>query len=200
MKTRAMKALIALAAILAMGAGSAVAERREPRPGQPRRVRPGNVPKAGGPNCANVTEIPSSDGVVAFEDTDNTCGQTHKIEDYNTGIGTPCNTVGYSGPELIYSYEITGPGSDLTITLDPRPPADLAVLVISECGNGPSCVGYADQIGGGQVSTLRLVDQPLGSYFIYVDAYYTTGPETCGNYTLTVTGTVPVELLDFTVD
>ena len=39
---------------------------------------------------------------------------------------------------------------------------------------------------------------PAGVYYIYVDSYYAIGhPASCGPYTLTAQGTVPVELMDF---
>jgi hypothetical protein len=40
---------------------------------------------------------------------------------------------------------------------------------------------------------------PPASYYLYVDSYYDAGsPGSCGTYNLTVTGTVPVELVEFT--
>jgi hypothetical protein len=40
---------------------------------------------------------------------------------------------------------------------------------------------------------------PPATYYLYVDSYYDAGTTgSCGTYSLTVTGTVPVELMEFT--
>ena len=92
--------------------------------------------------------------------------------------------------------------NDVIVTLTPTAPADLGVFVVSDCATPSTCVGFQDSIGGGQVSQVApgAMGLPAGDYWVYVDSYYATGASSCGNYTMSVMGAVPVELMEFTVD
>lgn len=153
----------------------------------------------GGDNCASP---PTTIASVPFSDnTGDTCGDTNDVSDYNNGA--PCNSVvnGYPGPDLIYQIQV-GTGNDLTFTLTPAA-ADLAIFIVGDCANpAVSCVGFQDSIGGGAVSQVAFGPNGLapGDYFVYIDSYYAGGGLSCGNFTLDVTGTQPVELIEFGVD
>ena len=122
--------------------------------------------------------------------------------------------VGYPGPELIYQIDL-GATNQVQILLEPQT-ADLGVFLLSDCGNGLSCVNFFDAVGGGAVSliapgqtgvtvpgqsgTFDFAAASAGSHYIYIDSYYGTGSLSCGSYNLTVTGNLPVELMEFKVE
>ena len=201
-KKATLLTFVGLVAVFALAVDQTAAQNREARPGQQRRVRNGNPVKVGGVDCAGATSAnPMSGNMFNFADSDNSCSATNKISDYNNfGTGGPCNTVHYPGPELIYTFNLSGTPNSPSITLTQTAPTDMGVFVVSDCPNGLSCVDFEDQIGGGAVSNVTLSDATPGQYWVYVDSYYTSGVESCGNYTLTVTGVVPVELMDFKVE
>jgi hypothetical protein len=188
--------------LFTVSVGDALAQRREARPGQQPRVRTGVPTKVGGPNCAAATSMdPVSGDMFNFADSDNSCSATNKVDDYNNAPGGPCNSVDYPGPDLIYRYGITGATNNVSVTLDAvTATADLALFVVSDCPNGTSCIGFEDLIGGGATENVAFTNQAVGSYWVYVDSYYTSGAQSCGNYTVTLTGTRPVELMDFKVE
>ena len=197
---RSKATLLTIAGTVAVGlfaANAVVAENRVAKPG---RTNPNAVVlKAGGADCAGATQAVEP---WPFSDTDNTCGKPALVSDYNnTGTGGPCNTYPYPGPELIYQYDV-GAGNDVTVTLTPTNPTDMGVFIVSDCANTLSCVGFADAVGGGAASMIAFGPDGLtpGSYWVYVDSFYAAGAASCGDYTLSVSGTVPVVLMEFSVD
>jgi hypothetical protein len=115
-------------------------------------------------------------------------------------------------------YTGTGPGPDrawrirtsancnLTITIDPTGPADLALIVyqptcsslLADC----ACVDDTGSSGAAESVTLSAVAGT--DYFVVVDGYSVGGPPSSGPYTLQVAGVgcalVPVELQQFSVE
>lgn len=184
-------------AVVLFAVDAAVAENRVARPG---RTNPNSVVlKSGGADCGSATPAP---GPWPFVDTDTTCGKPSLVSDYNNvGTGGPCNTYPYPGPELIYTFSV-GAGNDVMIQLAPTNPADMGVFIVSDCANTLSCVGFADAVGGGAVSVVDFMMDGLtpGSYWVYVDSFYAAGAASCGNYTLTIDGIIPVELMEFSVE
>jgi len=193
---RRMAALLTVIVVL-FAANAVVAENRVAKPG---RTNPNSVIlKAGGADCAGATQAVEP---WPFMDGGNTCGQPAVVSDYNnTGTGGPCNTYPYPGPELIYRFDV-GAGNDVTVTLTPTSPADMGLFVVSDCANTLSCVGFADAVGGGAVSNIAFGVDGLtpGPYWVYVDSFYAAGAASCGDYNLAVSGTIPVELMEFSVE
>ena len=184
---------------LAMGAVSADAANRTD-PGFV-YTNSGEVP-AGGGSCAtpsNITALP-------FSQAGNTCGGTNNISNY----GGPCGVdlpFPYPGPEDVWAITV-GTGNAITVSADlTGSTGDLALYVLSTCGDGNSCLFHSqDAIGGGvgpeDVNDgLPLTGLTAGNtYFIYVDSYYGTGGASCGTYTLNVGGSLPVSLESYSID
>ena len=79
---------------------------------------------------------------------------------------------------------------------------DLALFLLDTCGVDTSCVANSsDVIGpGAGPEVIAAAARTAGDYYLYVDSYYAIGVgASCGTYTLTVTGTLPVELDGFTI-
>ena len=94
---------------------------------------------------------------------------------------------------------------------------DPSIYSVTTCGDGNTCIPGAasddcfatelPQPAGCEGSTSTEIFGPFmynpGTYFFYIDSFYSSvsGMErSFGDYTLTVTGNLPVELLEFTVD
>ncbi len=192
--------------------GAVQAQQRVASPG--RSKQPAYAPKNGGADCASATEIGTS---LPYTDTGNTCGAPSVVSDYDsfTASGGPCSTYLYPGPEVIYKMDL-GDNNDVTVTLTPTDPADLGVFVVSDCADTTSCVGFADFAGGGELAavtfsaaqtglctdtgTILCPAIPAASYYIYIDSFYAGGAPSCGEYQLDVAGTLPVQLMEFSVE
>lgn len=205
---RILTTVLTLVAILALTVNFAEARNRVSR----QRVAPpsGSMLRAGGINCASPTVV----GTPTWSDSDNTCSGNNTLEDYWTGAPN-CETYPYPGPELLYQIDL-GTANEVQILLEPQT-ADLGVFLLSDCTSGLSCVTFFDAVGGGAPSLIApgqtgvtVPGQPgtfdfapvsgPGSYYVYVDSYYASGVLSCGSYNLTVTGNLPVELMEFKVE
>ena len=180
--------------VLAAAPGALAQGVREVQPGDPREDLSETLD--GGPSCDAPAEIPTA----PFADNGNSCGEPNNAVDYNNfGSGGPCNTVQYPGPDVVYRFVVED-GAQITATLTPTAPADMAIIVATDCDNPMSCIDFEDQIGGGAVSQVALTDLAAGDYFVWIDSYYTAGSQSCGDYLLTVDGDVPAELIEFSVE
>jgi len=153
-------------------------------------------PDVGGDNCATP---PTQVSALPFNDSDNTCGD---VNDLTTYTGTCTLPFPYGGEDLIYRLDL-GAANNVAFSADiAGSTGDLALFLIGTCANGTTCVANsADLIGPGVGPEVILAaSYPVGDYYLYVDSYYDAGtPGSCGTYALTVTGTLPVELIDFSV-
>jgi hypothetical protein len=165
------------------------------------RTDPGFVGRPGGPPTdAGTDECPGTPitGPLPYADSGDTCAGTNGITSYT---GTCTLPYPYGGEDLIYEIAL-GAGNNVGFSADLTGSAgDLALFLISTCGNGASCVvNSQDAIGpGAGPEEILPASYPPATYYLYVDSYYDAGtPGSCGTYNLTVTGTVPVELIEFT--
>lgn len=153
----------------------------------------------GGVSCPG-TSVPS----LPFSQAGNNCtsGATNTISNY----GGPCAVslpFPYPGPEDIFQI-VLGAGNSVGFSLAlGGSTGDLAIFLIGTCGDGTSCVANSqDAIGPGVGPELiAAATYPAGDYYLYIDSYYAVGQGgNCGTYTLDITGTLPVELLEFQVN
>lgn len=134
----------------------------------------------------------------------NTCtsGATNTITNY----GGTCATAlpfPYPGPEDIYQFN-AGAGANIAFSMSlTGSTGDLALFILDTCNVAANCINQSqDAIGpGAGPETIAATAYAAGDYYVYIDSYYGgTDPARCGTYTLNVTGTLPVELLEFKVD
>lgn len=179
-------------------------------PGQP------SIPKAGSDTCVGPPVIPPIAGTFNFTDTGNTTGSSNSVAAVpNTCTGTTFDG-NASGPDHIWQFHV-GNGNSVTFEVTTTSPTyDPMMYVLATCGNGlgscrigtDNCLNADLEEAGNPcqgASTERMVHSfnTPGTYYLYVDSWYSAaGAPTQGQgpYTLRVTGTVPVELLKFTVD
>jgi len=179
-------------------------------PGQP------PIPKAGADNCTNPPVIPASGNMFNFTDTGNTTSSSNTVSAVpNTCTGTAFDG-NASGPDHIWAFHV-GAGNSVTFEVSTTSTSyDPMIYALATCGDGlgscrigaDNCLSTdledpADPCLG--VSTERVVHNfsTPGTYYLYVDSWYSVASsptQAQGPYTLRVTGTVPVELLKFSVD
>ncbi len=147
------------------------------------------------PTGSVITSLP-------FTDAGTTCDNTNTVTNY-TGATCQANLpFPYPGPNAIYEVTLAA-GNNVTFSADlTGSTGDLALFLLTTCGSGASCVDSSqDAIGAGVGPELiEAATYPAGTYFVYVDSYYGTGSASCGTYTLSVTGSLPVELQSFSID
>jgi hypothetical protein len=147
------------------------------------------------PTGATVSALP-------FSDPGTTCDNTNTITNYGGVCGTDL-PFPYGGENAIYQMTLAA-GNNVAFSMSlTGSTGDLALFMITTCGNGTTCVAHSqDAVGAGNgPETIAAASYTAGTYFIYVDSYYDAGTTgSCGTYTLGITGTLPVELTDFSVE
>lgn len=193
-----MKSRIVLAVLFALAAPGLVLAATN-------RSDPDFVYQANQPPIAGGGACPTPQAIAAlpFSDAGTNCDGTNAISNY----GGVCNTnlpFPYPGPEAIYQINL-GVGNNVAFSaVVAGSTGDLAVFVVgSACGVGTNCVASSqDSIGAGAgPENIAAAAYTPGTYFVYIDSYYAVGNGlSCGNYTLNVTGTLPAELIEFSVE
>lgn len=202
-----MKKILTLLALSFLIAGAAMAADYYTKEDYRNGV-PAPALTAGTDTCAAPTAI----GAVPFNDTGDTTGATSVID----AVPAACNGnyTAVAGEDHIYTFTTGGGAGNLTFaTTTTDPEYDMSIYVVTTCTDGNTCVSGADacfavNAGGnpcGAVSDETIAAQAYadGTYFFFVDSFYTVGNtagRSAGPYTVDVTGTLPVTLLDFSVE
>jgi len=165
---------------------------------------------AGGDGCF----APPTIGLpLPFQDSGDTTGAVNDVNE----IPATCAS-GYQpayGPDHVYAFEVVS-GNSLTFTVTTTSTTyDPMIYVVGACNDGATCVSgaFADDCGsvalpqpgcgGAATESIGPITLPVGVYYLYVDSAFSTVTQPTqaqGPYELTVTGTVPVELLRFEVE
>lgn len=201
---------VAVSAGLGLCCTAAIAANRS----DPGWVRPNpnlEVP-AGGGSCATPVSVTA----LPFNQAGNTCGGANNITNYDGGTCGADLPFPYPGPEDVWAITV-GASNAITVQADlTGSTGDLALFLLSECGDGSSCMfSSQDAIGAGAGpealnNTAAPGAPPVpgvldgltagNTYYVYVDSYYGTGSISCGTYTLQVAGTLPVSLDSYRID
>ena len=154
-------------------------------------------PDVGGDTCASPPTVVAS---LPFTDSSDTCPFANDISSYTGSCTLPFP---YPGEDVIYQIN-TAAGNSVAFSMSlTGSTGDLALFVLNTCGSGPSCVkNSSDLIGPGVgPETIAATVYQSSPVFLYIDSYYgTADPRGCGTYTLNVTGNLPAELIELTVD
>lgn len=185
------------------------------------KLTPGAPPipfKAGGDTCTSPPSITPSGNMFNFSDSGDTTGGSSTVAAVpNTCTGTAFDG-NASGPDHIWQFQV-GSGNQVTFVVTTASTTyDPMMYALSTCGNGlgscqvgaDSCLNRVmeqdDPTGpcqGEATETMVHVFGSPGTYYLYVDSWYSVSgspTQAQGPYSLMVTGNVPVELLEFTVD
>ena len=140
----------------------------------------------GGDTCAQAVPITA----LPFNDTGDTTSNTNTLTFYS---GTCTLPFSYAGEDQIYEITV-GPGNLMNFSMDlTGSTGDLALFIISNCGDGTSCViNSQDAIGpGAGPELINNVTLPSGTHYLYVDSYYDADtPGSAGTFSLSITGTL----------
>lgn len=186
--------------VLAFGAVTEGAQRSNPaNNGTPWIGNPSEVGSDTCPPTALITATP-------FTDSGDTCPANNSVGGWG-GAGLcalPAGPAFYQGEDLVYGFTVSAVNPN-SLTFDlPTFVGDLVLAIFSVCNDPNTCViNSADSIGSGVgPETIGPMSFPLGStHFLYIDSYYAENTtNSCGTYTLNVTGTLPAELVDFSVE
>ncbi len=152
---------------------------------------------AAGGSCASPTPITTSPYTDA---AGNTTGMAATISSVPSPLCSQYPGTNAAGPEAVY-HLIPGTSSSLTFSVAPSVTYDPLIYILTTCGSSASCVTGADQQSTGGTETITPTLTAGTQYFFYVDSFYAaTDPRGSGTYTLSITGTLPAELVDFRVD
>jgi hypothetical protein len=140
----------------------------------------------GGDTCAEAVPITA----LPFNDTGDTTANTNTLTNYT---GTCTLPFPYGGEDQIYEITV-GPGNLMNFSMDlAGSTGDLALFIISNCGDGTSCViNSQDAIGpGAGPEVINNVNLPDGTHYLYIDSYYDADtPGSAGTFSLSITGTL----------
>jgi hypothetical protein len=175
------------------------------------RVSPGKpagnifgAPTVGGDACPG-TALPASPGTLPYNDSDTTIGANNTVTSLPAGCS---NYTTVAGPDKIYSMVVGSATNSMTVTVTPTGATgyDPATYLINTCPAGTAnaittgCIKGADAGIANQAETFTVSNIAAATYYLFVDSFYSTGAASAGAYTLAVTGTVPVELMKFSVE
>ncbi len=192
------RVLAIVAVVLLVGAWAESANRFKNRyePGnRPMRAPSTIAPDVGSESCVPAPPLISG---LPFNDTGNTCTFANDMANYS-GF---CSMGGldYPGEDVVYQVTL-GAGNSINLALAMDPTDDLGLMVIGTCGDGTSCEQASDVDVLGGTEEINGLALAAGTYYVYIDSYWTVGdPISCGNYALSVGGTLPVELVEFSVE
>lgn len=166
------------------------------------------APKAGTDDCTDPTEVGSP---LPYSDNGDTTGATSTVNSIPISCNGFYTTV--PGPDHIYMFTV-GASNDLTLTATPsNNDYDTSIYVLGTCGDGSTCVGGSDYCfavntlgnpcGQDAAETVSLSGLAAGTYYFYVDSIYAPGSTNnrdSGPYTVAISGTLPVRLIEFEID
>lgn len=201
--------LVALTVVVpaAFAAGGHYATKADYRNGI---LTPGDAPLDGSDTCAAPPTIPGLAAAQVFNDSGTTIGKTNTVGTIPLACNGNYTTV--SGPDAIYTFT-TGPTPNPSfLVTTPDDAYDPSIYILSTCNDGTSCVVGADNCfarstGGNPCGAVS--DEQIGpvalpasaTLFFYVDSFYAVGNNLGdGPFDLTVTGPLPVELIDFEIE
>lgn len=162
------------------------------RDNQPASGSAPSVPNDGSDDCTAPPSIAS----LPFNDTGTTTGGNNTIGTITVGCSNYTTT---AGPDKVYQFT-AGATQNISFLVSPSSAWDPAIYVVSTCNSGTSCVTGADAGLASAPESVTFTGRPAGTYFFWVDSFYSTGTLSNGAFSVAVTGTLPVELTEFSVD
>lgn len=174
-------------------------------------LTPGEVPLAGGDTCGTETPIPPLGIGGTFFDTGDTTGKSNTVGTLPAGCS---DYTSVAGPDHIYTFTTgaSNPNNPSFLVQTSDDDYDPSIYILGTCGSAATCVTGSDGCFArtnpfnpcGPVSDEQIGPQAFAmntQFFFYIDSFYAIGNgQESGPYNLTVTGPLPVELIDFSVE
>jgi hypothetical protein len=142
--------------------------------------------------CSNLQGPINAAGVFPGSD----CGNNAAFN----GAGTFCGGVSYSNTGTDVWQVSVGAAQNFTFSVTSAVfTPDIAIFAPGSCVDNSACVNNTDySTGTGTATSAAITGNAAGTYFIVVTDSTAVGAQ-CGAYNLTVAGTLPVKLQDFSV-
>ena len=122
----------------------------------------------------------------------NNCGNNTSLQNI-CGNGIGLNLAGVD----IYSLTL-GASQSFTFSVATAAFTPQIAIIASPCSSNAACIDQQTIATSGTVTSVTITGQAAGSYFILVGDSAGDSPG-CGAYNLTLAGTTPVKLQDFSV-
>ena len=135
---------------------------------------------------------------IAADVAGNSCGHNTNF----SGSFALCGGVGFSttGTDAWVVNMAANQNFTFSVTTSAFTP-DIA-LVSTACADNSPCINGTDYIGGNTppstATSAAVTGNPAGTYWLFITDPTAAGAQ-CGAYTLTLAGTLPVQLQDFSV-
>lgn len=145
------------------------------------------------------------DGVITASDVNgapivgNTTGGTNSVPSIPAACHPGENWTTAAGAERVYQFT-AGTGANLTFVLASTDTAnyDPFLYILGTLGNSADCIIGSDDIPAVTAPAVTFAAFNAGQdYFVYADSFFAAD---AGSFTLTVTGTLPVSLQEFSID
>lgn len=204
------KVLVMVVAVLMIVAGVSADVFYNTKQDYKNGIAAGDTPTAGSDTCAAPTVIPGIGVGGNFSDGGTTVGNTNTVGTIPIACNGNYTTV--AGPDEIYTFT-TGPANNATFAVTTTDANyDPSIYILTTCNNGASCVAgsdncFAQNAGGNPCGAVS--DETIGpvalagntQHFFYVDSFYAVGgTRDDGPFNLSITGPLPVELIEFTIE
>lgn len=139
--------------------------------------------------CTNNYTYSAGDGTVNH----NNCGNNATLANIcGNGIG-----LNFAGVDI---YKVTlGAGQNFTFSVTTGEFTPQIALIGATCSSNANCIDNQTIAASGTTTSATITGQPAGTYFFLVGDSAGDSPG-CGNYSLSVTGTLPVKLQNFSID
>jgi len=128
----------------------------------------------------------------------NSCGNNTNF----SGSFALCGGVGFSSTGTDAWVVNLGASQDFTFSVTSSAFIPDIALVTTACADNSQCVNSTDYIGGNAFPSTatsgQVTGNAAGTYWLFITDSGGTGAQ-CGAYNLTLTGTLPVKLQDFSV-
>ncbi len=124
---------------------------------------------------------------LPFSDTGTTIGAVSNINSLPSGISRYTEV---AGPDVFYTFRI-GTAGTLTFTVSPTG-FDPAIYLLTGGTEGANAIFGRDDTQTNVTETLTTGVLQPGVYYFVVDSFYSSGADSAGAYSLSVTGTATI--------
>lgn len=145
------------------------------------RKLPATLPPSNDSCTAPGVVMPGATGVAG----DTTGAKDDYSISSNPNYASACRQYFFSGRDLTYQYTASATGT-ATATLTPQGLFDPALLLLQPLCGAASCVRFADSGGPGVAESFTFSVTAGQTYYLVVDSWDGTQPNTFGAFTLTV--------------
>jgi len=123
-----------------------------------------------------------------------TCGAANPLS-------VVCGLNANPSPDVIVSFTLGAGFTATTLSLTTTTGTFTPQMILQQaCASPDDCTDTANAAAAGGPASITLTGKPAGAYFLVVDGSSQASATDCGVFSLSVNGTLPVQLQKFSVD